>query len=270
MKFALVCGKRTEANKGAKGICQGCGSELVAKCGNVRIKHWAHKSNFHCDKWWEPETEWHRTWKNNFPAEWQEFVLPDVRTHEIHIADVRTSHGLVIEFQHSHIDPEERTTRENFYKNMVWVVDGTRLKRDYPRFLKGKSKFRNTEKKGYYFVSSLDECFPSAWLESSVPVIFDYRGTESISELKDLPNSLYCLFPKGINGEAILAVMDHKYLINFIINGNFLIWIRNMMDIKKQLDSEYQDTKPLIKNNIRTKESQYVVERGRLKRRWRF
>jgi hypothetical protein len=28
---------------------------------------------------------------------------------------------------------------------MVWVVDGTRLKRDYPRFLKGKKNcFENT------------------------------------------------------------------------------------------------------------------------------
>ncbi len=94
---------------------------------------------------------------------------------EKHIADVRTSHGLVIEFQHSHIDPEERTARENFYKNMVWVVDGTRLKRDYHRFLKGKKIFVNTKKQGYYFVDFPEECFPSAWLGSLVPVIFDFQ-----------------------------------------------------------------------------------------------
>ncbi len=50
------------------------------------------------------------------------------------MADVRTDKGLVIEFQHSYINPEERRQRENFYKNMIWIVDGTRLQRDFPRF----------------------------------------------------------------------------------------------------------------------------------------
>ena len=62
----------------------------------------------------------------------------DKETGEKHIADVRMVHNLTIEFQHSHIGSLERTSREKFYENMVWVVDGTRLKKDYPRFLKGK------------------------------------------------------------------------------------------------------------------------------------
>ena len=80
MKFALVDGNKTEATKGAKGICPICGSELIAKCGEVKINHWAHKGIRNCDPWWENETEWHRSWKNNFPAEWQEIVLPDEQT----------------------------------------------------------------------------------------------------------------------------------------------------------------------------------------------
>ena len=136
MRFALVCGIKTEASKGARGICPSCGLELIAKCGTVKVNHWAHKGTRNCDPWWENETEWHRLWKNNFPAEWQEIPLPDARTGEKHIADVRTSHGLIIEFQYSHLDPQERTSRELFYKTMVWIVDGTRCKRDYPRFLK--------------------------------------------------------------------------------------------------------------------------------------
>ena len=49
-----------------------------------------------------------------------------------------TVHNLVIEFQHSHMDAQERTSREKFYKNMVWVVDGTRLKEIILVFLKVK------------------------------------------------------------------------------------------------------------------------------------
>ena len=66
----------------------------------------------------ETETQWHRNWKNKFPIVWQEIFLHDEQTGELHIADVRTEHGLVIEFQHSHIKPEERISRENFYK--IW------------------------------------------------------------------------------------------------------------------------------------------------------
>jgi competence CoiA-like predicted nuclease len=43
MKFAQVNNKRIEAIKGAKGECLFCGSELIAKCGEVYIHHWAHK-----------------------------------------------------------------------------------------------------------------------------------------------------------------------------------------------------------------------------------
>jgi competence protein CoiA len=171
MRIAHVCGKRTEASKGARGECPSCGSDVIAKCGQVKVNHWAHIGKRNCDSWWEKETEWHRAWKNNFPIEWQEIPMPDELTSEKHIADVRTSHDLIIEFQHSHIDPEERYSREKFYQNMVWVVDGTRLKRDYPRFLKGINSLRNTTKPGHYVVDFPNKVFPNAWLDSSVPVI---------------------------------------------------------------------------------------------------
>ena len=220
MKFALVDNNKTEATKGAKGICPCCDSELTAKCGPVRINHWAHKKDSNCDPWWENETVWHRSWKNNYPDDFQEIPLPDEQTGEKHIADVRTSHDLVIEFQHSHIDPQERTSREIFYNNMVWIVDGTRLKKDYPRFLKGKNDLRRTNKQGYFIVDFPDECFPSSWLESPVPVIFDFLGMESIDDLNDLRNNLYCLYPKRNKREAILVPCPEKTAIDI---GNIML-----------------------------------------------
>ena len=47
---------------------------------------------------------------------------------------MKTPAGFVIEFQHSPISLEERTSREDFYKNMCWVVDATRLKSDAAKF----------------------------------------------------------------------------------------------------------------------------------------
>jgi len=57
---------------------------------------------------------------------------------------------------------------------MIWVVDGTRLKRDYPRFREGTVNFQKTNRKGYYFVDFPAKVFPVNWLGSSVPVVFDF------------------------------------------------------------------------------------------------
>lgn len=228
MRFAIIDNTLVEAESGLKGFCPGCSQPVIAKCGKQRIHHWAHANNRMCDSWWEPETEWHRSWKNNFPVEWQEVFLPNELTGEKHIADVRSTHGFVIEFQHSYIDHQERSSRENFYRDMVWVVDATRLKRDYPRFLKGKEKyFSPTNMKGVFIVDFLDECFPSTWLQSTVPVIFDFRGNEPIDDPKDDRKYLYCLFPIRIGNRAILVEILHKTFINMIINGQWLSWVRD-------------------------------------------
>lgn len=44
---------------------------------------------------------------------------------EIHRADIKTPTGIVIEVQHSAMTDEERLSREAFYCNLVWVLDGS-------------------------------------------------------------------------------------------------------------------------------------------------
>jgi competence protein CoiA len=135
MKFALVSGQRQESQPNLSGECPCCGNPMVAKCGEVRDWHWAHRGRRHCDSWWENETEWHRDWKGKFPVEWQE-IVQHAEDGERHIADVKTSDYWVIEFQHSYIKPEERRSREGFYPKLVWVVDGLRRKTDVTGFRK--------------------------------------------------------------------------------------------------------------------------------------
>ena len=72
-----------------------------------------------------------------FPEDWREVVHVDERTGEKHIADVKTPSGLVIEFQHSPLDYEEMISREAFYQNMIWVVDGDRGTTDPGTFRMG-------------------------------------------------------------------------------------------------------------------------------------
>ena len=119
MRFALdkTTNKRIEPTKGAIAVCQCCKRDVIPKCGKIRVHHWAHKNKSHCDRWWEPETEWHRSWKDEFPHDWQEVIKYDEENNEKHIADVfNPSKELVIEFQNSSINIDELQSRERFYK----------------------------------------------------------------------------------------------------------------------------------------------------------
>lgn len=282
MKFALINGIKSEPIKGANGICPSCNSEMIAKCGSIKIHHWSHKRKRVCDSWWENETEWHREWKNNFPIEWQEVIFIDEHTNEKHIADIRTDSGLVVEFQHSFLKQDERISREKFYRNMVWIVDGTRLKRDFPRFLKGKNNhfenqiFYETDNPKIFEVDFVDWCFPLAWLKSSVPVIFDFLGDGTLDDSEVLRNNLYCLFPQ-IGRFAIVAEISRKSFINAVTNEQWTLRVHEF--IKKMIEQEeLQSQKQYLgqiepsnyKLRLRRRESKYYLVNGKWKRRKRF
>ena len=184
MKFALIDGIRREPTPGAKGECPGCGQEVLAKCGSSRLWHWAHKGRRSCDPWWESETDWHRAWKNLFPEDWQEFPHR-AEDGELHIADIRTPDGLVLELQHSAIKPEERLAREQFYKNMLWIVDGTRLKYDRPRIDQHLYRWRNKEELRFHTETDPYWAFPKRWLDARVPVLFDFDGLSRDEDFRE-------------------------------------------------------------------------------------
>lgn len=134
MKFAIVDGIRALPQPKTTGMCPICDNKLISKCGNKLIWHWSHVSIKHCDSWWEPETQWHRNWKDNYPQEWQEIVQYDINTGEKHIADIKTPSGLVLEFQNSPMSFEELKQRESFYGNMIWVVNGSHFRDNFHIF----------------------------------------------------------------------------------------------------------------------------------------
>ena len=127
MRLAFVDGVRAQHAPTLRGKCCLCGDDMIAKCGQYVRWHWAHKARITCDPWQESETDWHRYWKDAFPADCQEVVHVDGRTHEKHIADVKTPGGFVVEVQHSPIAEHEALSRERFYKNMIWIVDARHL-----------------------------------------------------------------------------------------------------------------------------------------------
>lgn len=235
MQFALVDNQKVKPGFGSKGLCPGCQQTVVARCGTQRVHHWAHARNRFCDSWWEPETEWHRAWKNKFPADWQEVFLPDERTGEKHIADLRTADGLVVEFQHSHITPEERASREAFYKDMVWVIDGTRLQKDYPRFEGNIQRFQ-TRHTGVFQAVSPKDCFPTAWANSAVPVVFDFLGMDTVRYAGDVRSSLYCLLPERMGAQAVFTKIGRHDFIRAILDGNWRTWANGFVANLKQAE----------------------------------
>lgn len=205
MKYAMVNDAKSEARKGLIGLCPNCKSPMIPKCGEKKIHHWSHKGKLECDHWWEPETIWHRNWKNNFPKEWQEVVHQDPDTGERHIADVKTSAGIILEFQHSPIKPEERKARNDFYKKIVWVVDGLRLKSDLKKVVEALKSGKPVNQ----FVLKLN---PEAcslfkeWASPNVPVFFDFGRSQ-----------LVLLLPIGQDGfyYATTAISREQFIIIF-------------------------------------------------------
>ncbi len=125
MQYAYINGVRSFPLKGKTGECICCGNEVIAKCGKINIHHWAHKRSKDCDPWSEPETEWHREWKNKFPEDYREVSFQNQETKEFHRADVHTKDGVTIEFQNSPLSVEEFNQRNGFYKKLIWVVNGS-------------------------------------------------------------------------------------------------------------------------------------------------
>lgn len=180
MRYALVDSLKVEPVPRLTGECIRCGAVMIAKCGEHKLWHWAHKSRIHCDPWWEPETDWHRTWKSHFAPEWQEVVHFAPASGEKHVADVKTAHGKVIEFQHSPMKPEELRSRESFYVDLVWIVDGNRGF-DASYFNMGLGQQVDEEDSGtvfpfyWYGRSKLIQI----WNAATCPVFFDF-GHERI------------------------------------------------------------------------------------------
>lgn len=130
MEFAIIDGARRTPFSGGRGACPTCGALVIAKCGSRVMHHWAHAGKRDCDPWWENETEWHRAWKNLFPEDCRE-INHIASDGEIHRADIKTPGGIVIEVQHSQMSDLERNSRESFYGNLIWIVDGRGFQKNF-------------------------------------------------------------------------------------------------------------------------------------------
>lgn len=243
MKYALINSNKAEAVKGAIGYCPICSSKLIAKCGDVKVNHWAHKGNRNCDPWWENETDWHRSWKNNFPNNWQEIVHL-AENGEKHIADVKTDNDWVLEFQHSYLKPDERRSRNAFYTKLVWIVDGTRRQTDKIQFDKTIKESTSIINKPLILrVHFPEECrLLREWRDSKALVFYDFQKTKEANQLP-----LWFLFPMITTTESYITPFSKQIFIAMHQENKFDEVVRNtILPIQKELANGFHNKRKII------------------------
>lgn len=257
IRYAFVNGKSTEPFKGLKGFCPGCSKPVIAKCGTMNAHHWAHEQRFDCDPWWEPMTQWHINWQNHFPVEWREVIFRDEETKEFHRADVHTPHGLTIEFQHSFLSVEELTSRNEFYKKIIWIVDAScfkdrfqftkeipnpnstsLLKYDFMVDHEGLANF------GYFYLKKDRATFGPAMRAYS----FEDEELSEVMEEFDKSEKLYWLFKWQHKRRAWLASTSPIFLD---FGDEYIYWIRK----RKQIDTHLLYIQKFTKANFLKKYS---------------
>lgn len=231
MQYAIVDGVRREASRELSGTCPVCGAAMTPRCGRFRVAHWAHPPGI-VDHRWEPETEWHRKWKACFPEECQE-VIHQPGNGEKHIADVKTGHGRVIEFQNSPISEEERRSREAFYRPMYWVVNGQRLKWDRPKFFEALGLGRILRANPLSLLIPKASCLLlRKWENSAALVLFDFGDEEASDALHFGGPVLWALQPGSPKSHAVLIPIYRSVFIEALMQGkslkaiDFSKWIR--------------------------------------------
>jgi hypothetical protein len=124
-----------------------------------------------------------------------------------HVADIKTDTGLVVEFQRSHLSTVERREREAFYDDMIWVVDGTRLKRDLDFFEQIRFHERSGPREDVVPFNWRVPQITRRWDESTKLVFLDFHG-DHIWCVPPITNVWRKYATKVPKGEFISALMQ--------------------------------------------------------------
>lgn len=142
--------------------CPICRETVISKCGKINVWHWSHISKKDCDDWYEPESKWHIEWKEQFPLDTREIIIGE------HRADIKTK-KTIIELQSSSISTYNIQKRENFYNDMIWLLNGGKYGLNFD--------IRKTEKKYYTFRWK----FPhKCWWDAKKPIFIDLHPIRNI------------------------------------------------------------------------------------------
>ena len=197
MKYALLNGQYVTATPHQKGaVCPLCLSEMVARCGTINVHHWAHKKGAHCDAWCEPDSEWRHRWLDSFSGCSVEQKLEKGK--EKHLIDVQTELGTNILLRRGRIKEAELAKMEDFFPNLVWIVDVGSSQRAADQFKKLYQDDDISHSFDNVWETSMgDKGLPSAWTSCRYPVFLDFSNAKDLPEY--ISKYLWCLMPYEVN-----------------------------------------------------------------------
>lgn len=115
---------------------------------------------------------------------------------------------------------------------MTWVIDAAK---GYNKFIRNKKHLKETDIPNIYQTDYPEQFFPKAWINSEVPVIFDFLGLDQV-ESKLLPKyKLYCLFP-NYGGTYRIAEINRSSFIKSIHSSEWYSKTVNFLKKETQKD----------------------------------
>ncbi|MGC3959611.1 MAG: competence protein CoiA family protein [Verrucomicrobiota bacterium] len=174
--------RRESASKDYEGDsnCPDCAGTLIAKCGEIKIHHWAHATSPpNCE--YQPKTEWHMGWQLKFPLDWLEVKYTNGR------ADVMLPKGDLVEFQSKGLDSEtlKRRTEGTKPGAIAWVVDGREAFKEERLYLtKGLKEFNDNHPSPFFF--SFRWIHSPNWFYQHVGILLVDIGNDKLLDIRHL------------------------------------------------------------------------------------
>lgn len=126
---------------------------------------------------------------------------------------------------------------------MVRVVEDAHLIRDYPRFVKGQNQIAPSARLEIFNVYEPQKCFPSAWLNSTVPVVFEFKGMESTDSSYVWKETLYRLFLVQMGGRFSKANLTLSAFVKTLINGDWSARVTRIVNKLLKDKKEWENQK---------------------------
>jgi len=148
---------------------------------------------------------------------------------EVHRADVYTNQGITIEFQNSPISIDELKSREKFYSQMIWIVNGLKFKEKF-KLTTGipdpESPLLNNYDFGIYTPLIF---FRKGDINENKEIAVDLLPHHHI-ELKHIPISNICFKFNWINKHIVWFYSSSPVYLDF--GDDFLYWMKCRKQIK--------------------------------------
>jgi len=199
-----------DGTRNTSGFCPCCRKSLISKVGKgIRRPHWAHESVERCDEWKEDESDWHYKWRGQFVDGESRYDIDIENVIEKggkkHFYDVCIDNRLSIVLRRMRLSSEQRREYENFFGEMVWIVEAKMSEYKWlcRNIEQRKIKPFDGHYKSCYWTESSTKNFFDSWKDCTRLVAFDFLEASDENE-----NDMWIVLPEIERG-------TFRYMVKF-------------------------------------------------------